>query len=203
MMIVDGNQKFLILRESLEKYCRTGSGGGGGGGARVAVSDLRKRNQSRSIQRESKDHRLPEKITETVSGARMNGGGDVRKARREHDELLRTSQNRWRRRRCLLRRGYGGGGGEGDREYEDENAVSIYLRTPKKTPTQIKPINSNNHIKMNNSQQSNFNQVLDGGGSQLGINVNETQALALPKACHVETPPASRCHSKINSLSMH
>jgi len=38
MMIVDGNQKFLILRESLEKYCRTGSGGGGGGGARVAVS---------------------------------------------------------------------------------------------------------------------------------------------------------------------
>ncbi|KAG7547553.1 Bifunctional inhibitor/plant lipid transfer protein/seed storage helical domain superfamily [Arabidopsis suecica] len=38
-------------------------------------------------------------------------------------------------------------------------------------------------------------QVLDGGGSQLGIKVNETQALALPKACHVETPPASRCNS--------
>jgi len=37
MMIVDGNQKFLILRESLEKYCGIGSGGGGGG-ARVAVS---------------------------------------------------------------------------------------------------------------------------------------------------------------------
>lgn len=42
-------------------------------------------------------------------------------------------------------------------------------------------------------------EVLDGGGSQLGINVNETQALALPKACHVETPPASRCNSKIDT----
>nr|AAM64671.1 unknown [Arabidopsis thaliana] len=48
-------------------------------------------------------------------------------------------------------------------------------------------------------------QVLDGGGSQLGINVNETQALALPKACHVQTPPASRCHSgsSVNSHSEH
>lgn len=43
-------------------------------------------------------------------------------------------------------------------------------------------------------------QVLEGGGSQLGIKVNETQALALPKACHVQTPPASRCNGKIDSL---
>ncbi|EFH46539.1 predicted protein [Arabidopsis lyrata subsp. lyrata] len=48
-------------------------------------------------------------------------------------------------------------------------------------------------------------EVLDGGGSQLGINVNETQALALPKACHVETPPASRCNSgsSVNSHTEH
>ncbi|VVB01123.1 unnamed protein product [Arabis nemorensis] len=37
-------------------------------------------------------------------------------------------------------------------------------------------------------------QVLKDGGSQLGINVNQTQALALPKACNVQTPPASRCN---------
>ncbi|XP_010466546.1 PREDICTED: non-specific lipid-transfer protein-like protein At2g13820 [Camelina sativa] len=36
-------------------------------------------------------------------------------------------------------------------------------------------------------------QVLNGGGSQLGINVNQTQALGLPKACNVQTPPVSRC----------
>ncbi|XP_052207927.1 non-specific lipid transfer protein GPI-anchored 5-like [Diospyros lotus] len=32
-----------------------------------------------------------------------------------------------------------------------------------------------------------------GGGSSLGINVNQTQALALPSACNVQTPPISRC----------
>ncbi|XP_023634244.1 non-specific lipid-transfer protein-like protein At2g13820 [Capsella rubella] len=43
--------------------------------------------------------------------------------------------------------------------------------------------------------------VLQGGGSELGFHVNETQALALPKACHVQTPPASRCNggSSVNS----
>uniref|UniRef100_A0A1J3F6B9 Non-specific lipid-transfer protein-like protein n=1 Tax=Noccaea caerulescens TaxID=107243 RepID=A0A1J3F6B9_NOCCA len=38
-------------------------------------------------------------------------------------------------------------------------------------------------------------QVLNGGGSQLGINVNQTQALELPKACNVQTPPVSRCNN--------
>ncbi|CAH8387981.1 unnamed protein product [Eruca vesicaria subsp. sativa] len=38
-------------------------------------------------------------------------------------------------------------------------------------------------------------QVLNGGGSQLGINVNQTQALALPRACNVQTPPVSRCNN--------
>ena len=36
-------------------------------------------------------------------------------------------------------------------------------------------------------------QALNGGGSQLGINVNQTQALALPRACNVQTPPVSGC----------
>lgn len=35
--------------------------------------------------------------------------------------------------------------------------------------------------------------VLNGGGSSMGINVNQTQALALPDACNVQTPPVSRC----------
>ncbi|CAN7072419.1 unnamed protein product [Brassica oleracea var. botrytis] len=37
-------------------------------------------------------------------------------------------------------------------------------------------------------------EVLRGGGPHLGINFNKTQALALPKACNVQTPPVSRCN---------
>ncbi|TYI12104.1 hypothetical protein ES332_A09G253000v1 [Gossypium tomentosum] len=37
-------------------------------------------------------------------------------------------------------------------------------------------------------------EVLNGGGSSLGINVNRTQALALPGACNVQTPPISACN---------
>ncbi|XP_076887010.1 non-specific lipid transfer protein GPI-anchored 5-like [Bidens hawaiensis] len=38
-------------------------------------------------------------------------------------------------------------------------------------------------------------QVLNGGGSSLGLNINQTQALELPKACNVQTPPTSRCNA--------
>ncbi|XP_009345871.1 non-specific lipid transfer protein GPI-anchored 5-like isoform X2 [Pyrus x bretschneideri] len=38
-------------------------------------------------------------------------------------------------------------------------------------------------------------EVLNGGGSSLGINVNQTQALALPGACNVQTPPLSKCNA--------
>ncbi|KAM1304701.1 hypothetical protein ACFX1Q_023032 [Malus domestica] len=38
-------------------------------------------------------------------------------------------------------------------------------------------------------------EVLNGGGSSLGINVNRTQALALPGACNVQTPPLSQCNA--------
>ncbi|TKY51174.1 Non-specific lipid-transfer protein [Spatholobus suberectus] len=38
-------------------------------------------------------------------------------------------------------------------------------------------------------------QVLNGGGSSLGIKINQTQALALPAACKVQTPPISRCNA--------
>ncbi|XP_058085478.1 non-specific lipid transfer protein GPI-anchored 5-like [Magnolia sinica] len=38
--------------------------------------------------------------------------------------------------------------------------------------------------------------VLNGGGSSLGITINETQALALPGACKVQTPPVSQCNGK-------
>ncbi|XP_022138181.1 non-specific lipid-transfer protein-like protein At2g13820 [Momordica charantia] len=36
-------------------------------------------------------------------------------------------------------------------------------------------------------------QVLNGGGSSLGMNINQTQALALPQACNVQTPSVSNC----------
>ncbi|CAL5337642.1 unnamed protein product [Camellia sinensis] len=45
------------------------------------------------------------------------------------------------------------------------------------------------------SQPQCLCQVLNGGGSSLGININQTQALALPGACNVQTPPTSRCNS--------
>ncbi|KAM7462819.1 hypothetical protein LguiA_030940 [Lonicera macranthoides] len=38
-------------------------------------------------------------------------------------------------------------------------------------------------------------EVLNGGASSLGININQTQALALPGACNVQTPPTSRCNA--------
>ncbi|CAL9138307.1 unnamed protein product [Musa acuminata var. zebrina] len=37
--------------------------------------------------------------------------------------------------------------------------------------------------------------VLNGGDSSLGITINQTQALALPTACNVKTPPVSECSS--------
>lgn len=40
--------------------------------------------------------------------------------------------------------------------------------------------------------------VLNGGASSFGINLNRTQALALPGACNVQTPPVSRCNGKIH-----
>ncbi|XP_006352768.1 non-specific lipid-transfer protein-like protein At5g64080 isoform X2 [Solanum tuberosum] len=37
-------------------------------------------------------------------------------------------------------------------------------------------------------------QMINGGASSsLGINVNQTQAMALPKACNVQTPSVSLC----------
>ncbi|XP_059461196.1 non-specific lipid transfer protein GPI-anchored 5 [Corylus avellana] len=45
------------------------------------------------------------------------------------------------------------------------------------------------------SQPQCLCEVLNGGGSSLGINVNQTQALALPGACNVQTPPLSRCNA--------
>ncbi|XP_075653606.1 non-specific lipid transfer protein GPI-anchored 5-like isoform X1 [Castanea sativa] len=45
------------------------------------------------------------------------------------------------------------------------------------------------------SQAQCLCQVLNGGGSSLGININQTRALALPGACNVQTPPLSRCNA--------
>uniref|UniRef100_A0A5B7BX39 Bifunctional inhibitor/plant lipid transfer protein/seed storage helical domain-containing protein n=1 Tax=Davidia involucrata TaxID=16924 RepID=A0A5B7BX39_DAVIN len=35
--------------------------------------------------------------------------------------------------------------------------------------------------------------ALNGGGSALGVNINQTLALALPGACNVQTLPVSKC----------
>ncbi|CDO99083.1 unnamed protein product [Coffea canephora] len=45
------------------------------------------------------------------------------------------------------------------------------------------------------SQPQCLCQVLNGGGSSLGLNINQTQALELPKACKVQTPPTSQCNA--------
>ncbi|KAI4364379.1 hypothetical protein MLD38_020477 [Melastoma candidum] len=45
------------------------------------------------------------------------------------------------------------------------------------------------------SQPQCLCQVLNGGASSLGMNINQTQALALPAACKVQTQPVSRCNA--------
>ncbi|WCJ21561.1 Non-specific lipid transfer protein GPI-anchored 5 [Euphorbia peplus] len=40
--------------------------------------------------------------------------------------------------------------------------------------------------------------LLNGGGSSLGITINQTLALSLPGACNVQTPPISRCNAANN-----
>ncbi|KAL3812595.1 hypothetical protein ACJIZ3_013863 [Penstemon smallii] len=45
------------------------------------------------------------------------------------------------------------------------------------------------------SQPQCLCQVINGGGSNLGLNINQTQALALPTACNIQTPPVSRCNA--------
>ncbi|XP_016456130.1 non-specific lipid transfer protein GPI-anchored 15-like isoform X1 [Nicotiana tabacum] len=37
--------------------------------------------------------------------------------------------------------------------------------------------------------------IVNGGGSSLGVQINQTQALALPAACKLETPPVSKCNA--------
>ncbi|KAM7501362.1 hypothetical protein LguiB_000266 [Lonicera macranthoides] len=37
--------------------------------------------------------------------------------------------------------------------------------------------------------------LLNGGGSTLGITINQTLALQLPGACNVQTPPSSQCNA--------
>jgi hypothetical protein len=38
-------------------------------------------------------------------------------------------------------------------------------------------------------------EVMNGAGSSMGIPVNQTQAMALPNACNVQTPPISGCNA--------
>ncbi|CAI0407592.1 unnamed protein product [Linum tenue] len=44
------------------------------------------------------------------------------------------------------------------------------------------------------SQPQCLCQLVNGGGSSLGITINQTRALGLPSACRVQTPPVSRCN---------
>ncbi|XP_021674630.1 non-specific lipid transfer protein GPI-anchored 5-like isoform X2 [Hevea brasiliensis] len=44
------------------------------------------------------------------------------------------------------------------------------------------------------SQPQCLCSVLNGGGASLGVTINQTLALALPGACHVKTPPVSKCN---------
>ncbi|KAB5557459.1 hypothetical protein DKX38_008368 [Salix brachista] len=44
------------------------------------------------------------------------------------------------------------------------------------------------------SQPQCLCEVVNGGASSLGVNVNQTQALALPSVCNVQTPSISRCN---------
>uniref|UniRef100_A0A7N0V663 Bifunctional inhibitor/plant lipid transfer protein/seed storage helical domain-containing protein n=1 Tax=Kalanchoe fedtschenkoi TaxID=63787 RepID=A0A7N0V663_KALFE len=45
------------------------------------------------------------------------------------------------------------------------------------------------------SQPECLCQVLNGGASALGLNINQTQALTLPTVCNVQTPSISNCNA--------
>ncbi|XP_022769839.1 non-specific lipid-transfer protein-like protein At2g13820 [Durio zibethinus] len=51
------------------------------------------------------------------------------------------------------------------------------------------------------SQAQCLCEVLNGGASSVGVNVNRTQAMALPTVCNVKTPPASQCNASSPSGS--
>ncbi|KAJ9182137.1 hypothetical protein P3X46_006163 [Hevea brasiliensis] len=51
------------------------------------------------------------------------------------------------------------------------------------------------------SQPQCLCSVLNGGGASLGVTINQTLALALPGACHVKTPPVSKCNDAANGTS--
>lgn len=53
------------------------------------------------------------------------------------------------------------------------------------------------------SQPQCLCQVLNGGASSLGLNINQTQALELPKDCNVQTPSVSQCKGKKKKKSPH
>ena len=52
------------------------------------------------------------------------------------------------------------------------------------------------------SQPQCLCEALNGGGSSLGLSINQTQALALPEACNVQTPPTSRCNGKKININL-
>ncbi|KAM0052940.1 putative bifunctional inhibitor/plant lipid transfer protein/seed storage helical [Helianthus debilis subsp. tardiflorus] len=52
------------------------------------------------------------------------------------------------------------------------------------------------------SQPQCLCQVLNGGGSSLGININQTQALELSKACNVQTPATSQCNGNDPNINL-
>ena len=52
------------------------------------------------------------------------------------------------------------------------------------------------------SQPQCLCEVLNGGGSSLGLNINQSQALELPKACNVQTPPTSQCNGNISFINI-
>ncbi|GAA0175406.1 hypothetical protein Leryth_018129 [Lithospermum erythrorhizon] len=39
--------------------------------------------------------------------------------------------------------------------------------------------------------------LLNGGGSSLGVSINQTLALTLPDQCKVQTPPVSQCNNSV------
>lgn len=45
------------------------------------------------------------------------------------------------------------------------------------------------------SQPQCLCEVLGGGSNSFSVSLNQTQAVAIPNACHVQTPSASRCNN--------
>ncbi|KAE9460693.1 hypothetical protein C3L33_07478, partial [Rhododendron williamsianum] len=87
------------------------------------------------------------------------------------------------------------GGGSGTATESQQPAVGVAL-----LPALLPVMKFMHGVKLVTFAASLPLLVANGGGSSMGVTVNQTLALALPGACDVQTPSVSQCNGKLTFL---